>query len=496
MRWCAFLLLASALDAQELPYSPLPVDHWTYLYLERLLDRGHLPELPVSFRPWNRYEIAGALTRIDRSKLGDGEVHWLKLLEQEFRSELQSVDTSARFRLGLDAGTGFQRREGRSDKDGRLDLSVEYTMSNFSGYARGRIDNSLKDDPLYTGRKTDWFGARMEDAFGMAHGKKLYVWIGRFGENWGPFPDQSLILSAHSYTYDKLGFGFRGRRMTFRSVFSQLDDVQGARRFLAAHRIDFRVTRSLHIGLSESVVYGGPGQDWDLTYSNPFTIFADAQHNEQKEANENVALDVLWRSTRVVARFQFLIDDLILDGPSQPAPNRKTSPDRLASLTSITLNDVPVPSSELEFSYFRAGTHTYNVKSKRPWQSYTFRSRGLGAPRNDGDAFRARFSYFRWAPAMLITEAGFTRQGERSLLSNDFEDSTFVKASSFPSGTASTMISLDQFVRYQPSGAYSVEGSVGWGHVRNYRFDKKDSRNFIHAMIRLQVIFRQTRNGY
>lgn len=448
-------------------FALLSVDHWSYRYIDLLQERGRLKDLPWSIRPLNRYDVARALARLGEENLDVAERAWFQLLQREFRVELDQLDETATTRIGASASSDFSVDDKKTDFDGRTDISVEHVMPHFTMSARGRIDGSLIDDTTYDGRHSRYVGARMEDAVGFFHTRHLFAYIGRFSESWGPFENRSLILSSHPYSYDKIGLGFRSTRIAFHSFVAQLDDIAGARRFITAHRLDIRLPREIQLGLSETVIYGNPGQHIDFAYLNPFTLFADAQLNDKKEANENISIDAVWPTRRIITRFQFLIDDFILDGPGDPPPNTKTSPHRLGWAGSVTLHDVGINQSRVEIFYSRLGTHTYNVKSKRPWQSYTYRDRGLGWPYNDGDQVTLSLTYLGVSSWLFETEWSYRRQGQRRLLSNDFEDSTFVKSPTYPSGVVQKTLASAWRAVYQPNYFFDVQAAVMFNLIRN-----------------------------
>jgi hypothetical protein len=230
--------------------------------------------------------------------------------------------------------------------------------------------------------------------------------------------------------------------------------------------MDIRFRNGMQFGLMESVVYGGPGAGVELAYLNPFSLFANAQLNEGKEANENLALDVYIPVGTFRLLGQVLIDDYILDGPDKPAPNRKTSSDRLGWLLGIRVLDIS--RSRLELRYERVGSYTYNVKQKRPWQSYTYESRGLGYPSNDADTWTLFHTYYPSARVIVESSVGYTRQGERTLQSNDFEDSTFVKLP-FPSGIVKRSLYFRTSLRYSLSMSTFITGGFRFSRATNDR---------------------------
>jgi len=469
----------------------LNTDHWAYTYINLLQDRGFLPSLYQSVRPYKRLEIASALQKIEEEKTSTTEKHWIDLLRTEFASEMDYLDgqtgtANTLFKVHTN-GTFYKMLES-TRKDFFINPEINYHYGRVAASVRGRIDNGILHDPTYTGRKTDLVAARVEDGYGLWQAEHVYFLVGRFTSNWSPIPNRSLILSDNPYTYDKLQFGFQTKHIAFQTILAKLDNEGPANRYFSAHRLDLKLNSGINVGLTETVIYGGINQGVDLSYSNPFLIFAEAQLNDHKEANENIALDVFVPYKKLNFRGQLLIDDFILDGVSQPPPNRKTSPDRLGWLFSAQFNDLFFQNSQAELTYERLGSYTYNVKQKRPFQSYTYYAKGLGAPGNDGDALDLTFRYFPIPKYIFSASVFWARQGERSLASNDFEDSSFVKLS-FPSGTVQKTLGLRLNALYQHSRQLFAEAEVGIDNIYHYLHQKNSAKTFANYRMTVNYIF-------
>ncbi|MCB0834873.1 MAG: hypothetical protein KDC45_15495, partial [Bacteroidetes bacterium] len=455
-----FFCAGSLLAQHASPY--LPIDHWAYSYIEMLQIRGHLPELYYSVRPYRRSDITSALARIDENTLSNTERHWIHLLNEELSSHSNNqADNNVILRANGSTGAALQNKT----YDGDIAFEPEITLSSpyFAGSLRGRIDNDLIDDPTYTGRRSNLVGARVEDGYGLLQWGAGSFYIGRVANIWSPFPDRSLIVSSNPYTYDQIGFAFQTRYFALRAFHAQLSDQNGIHRYLAAHRLDVRLPHNIQLGFTESVLYGGPNQQTDLSYLNPFTVFLSIQLNDKKEANELLAFDAYVPFGRFAFKSQILVDDFILDGANDPAPNRKTSNDRLGFIFGLQGADLLMPGSVTELRYERVGSYTYNVKTTRPWQSYTQNSRGIGAGANDYDAWLLQHRYFPLPAFVFSADISFGRSGERSLASNTFVDSTFVKLP-FPSGQVQKRISFGIGVSYIHSSTWNSRLTASIDH--------------------------------
>lgn len=470
------IVSCSAVFCQQEASPYLPLDHWAYDYIERLHSRHYLNTLNRSVRPYTRMQVAKAILIADTTiTLSSVEKAWLELLKQEFQHEtyaIQNHSEQVQIHAQADLSNRTYYRRSRISADYRFDPETGLSTEHFTGVLRGRVDRSLLRDNTYSGRRTSFAGARIEDGYGRLDYGVLFFAIGRYAEEWSPVYGKSLILSSNPYSYDKISFGLNTPHILFRSMFAMLDPVSDSRRFFSAHRLDLRFRNGMQLGFSETVIYGGPHQIPDLSYINPFSIFAEVQLNQKKEANENLAFDFFVPYRQFQFSGQILIDDFILDGPGKPPPNRKTSPDRLGFLMNVLMNDPLLKNSQLILRYERVGSYTYNVKQKRPWQSYTYQNRGLGATSNDCDDLSLMLNYYPLPHWNFRLETYVHRQGERTILSHDFEDSTFVKLP-FPSGRVEKRTGVILLAGYQTSPRIYLRWSSGLEWIRNDNHQKK-----------------------
>ncbi len=490
------------LTAQEILHYPafdvatpfLDLGHPSYEYITLLQTRGYLSKLNISVRPYNRGEVAAALMSLDsNTTLSKNELLWVNFLRDEFSKEIRLLRQSGHSVLA-DAGTELTNtlftENNRLYDDYRIDPALHFSTLHFTSALRGRLDRSLLRDKTYTGRNAGRLGARLEDGYGRFDYHAFYCAIGRFAEEWSPVAGQSLIISPEAYTYDKFQLGILTNNIQFRSLFAMLEDFNTAKRYVSAHRLDIQLNNGMHFGLSESIVYGGVNQTVDLAYLNPFSIFAEVQLNQKKEANENIAFDFSVPYRRFLFSGQILVDDFILDGAGSPPPNRKTSPDRLGMTYRILGNDLLLNNTQMSVMYERIGSYTYNVKQKRPWQSYTYQGKGLGAPANDMDHIRLSWKYFPLPKWIFSAEVYYKRQGERTLLSHDFEDPTFVKLP-FPSGRVEETAGIYASALFHNWHDLHVKFETGYAYVKNHRNLKKD-KSLLNGLLNIEYYFSRT----
>ncbi len=489
-----FLLVVHFTFAQDISYPYLYVDHWAYTYLELLQNRGQLTELSHLVRPFKRMDVALSLKKLDSEKLTSAEKQWRIWLEQEFQDELKSLDggsVDSRLEARLNAQFSETGRNSSWQTNYFINPEVNVLTSHLAVATRGTIDRSFQRDPSYTGYKTSLVGARVTDGYGLFQFSRLEFFVGRFAENWSPILHKSLILSDNTLTYDKLGFQFTTKRLSFRSFFAKLDNYQQATRYFSAHRFDLLFNNGIQFGFSETVVHGSPqGRKMpiNLSYLNPFEIYADVQHNDKQEANEMISIDAFIPYRQWNFRGQFLIDDFILDGADKPPPNRKTSPDRLGFLFALQHHNFLVDNSQWTLTYERIGSYTYNLKSNRPWQSYTFQNRGIGNLANDRDSWTLAIGYFAISKILIDANMTYDRQGQRTLFSHDYDETNPIVVGKFPRGIVEKQVAVKLNTFYRHSRIVSGGVEIGSDFISNHKHVKGSNKTLFNARIQINYL--------
>lgn len=463
----------------------VPMDHWIYPILSRLQDRGMISSLNPSVRPYTRLEIINAIQALPQDKLRSFEKYWISLILTELHGQTNISESEYSIaQVSLQLNVSPEHLYNRNTYNYIINPNVDFQENNFAFALRGHIERDLKRDSGYTGRKTSYFGARTDQAYALFQWKRLRFFAGRFSSNWSPFHDKSLIVSSNPLSYDRFGFSYVSRYFSTQSFVAQLDPAYNASRYLSAHRFDVHLPNGMHFGVSETVIHGHADrkQPMDWRYLNPLNTFAEVQLNGNSEANENIAFDAFIPVNRFVFKGQFLVDDFILDGADQPAPNRKTSPDRLGFLISLIGNDLMINKSQIQFDFERISSYTYNLKSNKPWQSYTFEGRGLGSPRNDRDAWILTWRSFAFEKYILSVETGLFRQGERNLNSHDFNDSTMT-VGKFPKGLVEKNWRFGVQADYFHTHNIWATLKIASENIRNRSNNKKPLRHYLNVLL-------------
>jgi hypothetical protein len=191
-------------------------------------------------------------------------------------------------------------------------------------HIRARLENHGELNPQFSGRVwNDKLTGWVDNAALYYYQKGFFASFGRSFIHWGPESRDALLLSDHSPPLDRIWLGYENPVFRFDVISSRLDDmrVEGetATRYFNAHRLTFRKSGWFELGLSEVVLYGGPGRQLEWNYLNPFLPYYWEEWNNPGEDNILMGADlvVYWpKRGRLFA--ELVVDDFQVDFESEP----------------------------------------------------------------------------------------------------------------------------------------------------------------------------------
>lgn len=317
------------------PNRIIPVEDWTYFYVQRLQRRGYLLELHPTALPYTQGAVAEALDALDRSGLNRVEARWVALLERELGLAPAAPDEAV-FSATLGAGIALADTK-------RLD-PARPLRSDFFAYPnallhvlldRGRVVAHLGPrHDVYYDRDPDGidtalrFMVRSDNSYVGLNGSFASLYAGRFGNLWGRPGQAATLVSDNPRNYDHLNLRIGGPRFAVRSLLGELDSITGdgrytgaagadsvrsgsERRYLAAHRFDWRPTPRLSFTLMEGSLYSGANAGFSLKYLNPVHPFIFLVDNAPKdEENNGFFAGMMWAQFgRLTLHGQLIFDD-------------------------------------------------------------------------------------------------------------------------------------------------------------------------------------------
>ena len=302
MKLLAFVVVSSAL-AQTEPLSP-----WAGLTpeIERLTVRAQLPLEAQSFRPIDRGELVTWLdaavessptrARLARALAWDRDMGTRRpgsLLD--WRQEDHRLIISPYLHVHpilRERGRGQWGDSTRIGVRGRYYAGAAVMITGGLFLAEVTAGRAFAD-PLIAG--TDWI-LHEEELTAAAHVKGLRLRIGRDRHRWGPGVSGTLLLADAGEPFNFCEYQLRlGSRLRFLALTGVTSLHQ--ERYLAAHRLAWKITEKLSLALSEGARYQANGiHPLYLAGFVPYTLVErmDLQDNLDDETRHAQRNNVLW----------------------------------------------------------------------------------------------------------------------------------------------------------------------------------------------------------
>lgn len=305
----------------------IPPDDPLYADIQSAIYRGYLADLNPTARPYTYGEVLRALPHDLRgSKL------------------LQRIEAGVS-RFAASEGVGYTGRAGgRLTTNGRietdrvrdgghwlfpyLESGLHWMDGPIVARAAFRFDRYWDLDPDGLDSVLRAYMRNDQTYVGFA-GQRGSIHLGRIGTRWGN--RSALILSDNARSFDALHLRLGTRKTSFRSVIGELDSITGdgrftgtagddsvssgsERRWLAAHRFDWRPRPGLQISVQEAVLFSGAQSGLSLKYLNPtqFMILAVDNRPKNEENNGMVAATVWAQTGPWTIESQIMFDDFDL----------------------------------------------------------------------------------------------------------------------------------------------------------------------------------------
>jgi hypothetical protein len=347
-----------ARSARSRPPSDLPLDHWAYPLLERLVARQVLT-IDLSTRPLSRSAVARALrSRAAReaaagpAALTEREAWALDRLAAEFGEGqvdapvLSLEDDGAVVGLGVLLGTSVGHTGGggaprhTDDRSGGgcceacedvcAAVEIGYELWGGVGNALGFYSDATilfegQEGPRtarLSNRARTWRGTAVtfDRAYFKLERPHVSVAVGRRDPAWGRSERGRLLISGAAPTFDSIAASLDVGPLGLHAFHALIEYEEigtegalgpGDRVFLGAHRLVY-AGRAGSIGLNEVVVYSSAIPD--PAHLNPLLPYYVSQFNEREYDNVLWSSDFTWRPARGLEVYgEFLVDDLQYD---------------------------------------------------------------------------------------------------------------------------------------------------------------------------------------
>jgi len=354
------------------------------------------------------------------------------------------------------------------------------------------LDEQKARDPLYTGKKWRGLAGDVEQAFVWYRSGGFNLQAGRFASFWGG--RHSLLLGPNTIM-DGVAYSFRWGRIALSYRLSTLDGLSPERngvslfedRYLAGHRIDVHLSNRFRIGISEMVVFGGPGRQLEFAYLNPILFYHGTQLNGNSDDNTLLAVDFDVKPARRFHVYgQLLVDDFQIEKKKQS----DQEPNEYGLVTGFYVADV-VTGWDIKAEYSRVTNRTFN--QPLPRNRYVYEGKPISAASgNDYDL--ATVSLLRWLNRNLrgSLSAEYGRQGEGSPMdawSTPWMDVAGDYSEPFPTGVVEKRSSLSVGLKGILHNVLVIDMEAGIHGTRNFGHISGLNRTSPFVQIGLSALF-------
>ena len=424
----AFILCVVSMPAFGQNNFSIPVDNWTYKVIQELQTRGYLLDLSPGFKPYRRLEVAEAIEKLERktniSNLPDVDRWLIKKLEEEFSYELALIgtektnpDTSvtgARFseEAFLNLAKGDYGTFKYADKlEFRPTLRTEFGLnfgSHLSLYTDATIDQTLKDDTLYSGSSKFGIDALHQQAYIEYSSKCVDFTFGRDYLSWGFGDNGTVLVSPTAGALDMASLFVNTHTVKFNWFVAQLNPLPEftpdtnnyapfgpaptwgkpdplANRYLTGSRFEFNIGDVVFLGAYQAAVFGGPYASINFENINPLRLNYETAANDHLENSNNflgVDASVFWPRG-----FNFYGNLLIDDWQVDHKTKGDLKPNLYAIQTGVRVSDAlgcfGVSGTEASVQYMMAGNRVYNEYNWSSYQKLLLRNYPIANPFGD-----------------------------------------------------------------------------------------------------------------
>lgn len=383
-----------------------------YETIERLQRRGHLLGLNPTVAPYTHAEIGAALAELNQTALSPIERRWVAVVRAAVPQPAPVDATTARLELGAGAQASNNERldvmrwTDAEDPVVSVGGAGVYPNAVFrASFARGplaaqlgaRVDVAYEDDPDGLDVVNKSIFLRNQEGYVGASGRWAAAYLGNMARHWGLPGSDGLFLSHNPRPFDALSVRLGGERFAARSLAAELDAATAdgrftgragdgsreapLRRFVYAHRLDWRPRPWLLVAGIESMLTSGAGQSLSLPAMMPGSVLSFLNDGPPvNAANNGIVGGIVWvQRGPVTVTGQLAMDDFDLFNQEEPTSLALTGQAVAAGLARGRLD------ATLDLTVVTA--RAYNAQL--PEQAYVFMLRGIGTAFSDYVHLRA-----------------------------------------------------------------------------------------------------------
>ncbi|MFI5279927.1 MAG: hypothetical protein ACHQU1_05495 [Gemmatimonadales bacterium] len=460
----------------------LPLSSWLTPYVEFLIGSGVLSGLDPLTRPLKRADVARAVAAADTTDLPNAVRGTLEMV----RRELVDRDTSStRWNLEWSAGVlaasdASKWRLPRTDSAGpfgptsdsagvfpQAGIDASFELPHLALVTHPGMDNRLRYDPFYLGKKDRFIAGRNNEAYLLASWQYVDFAFGAIDRNWGPPEEEGLFLSSAPYSNDHLFIRLGPQRVRLELIAEQLDplvqwgdpSLTTVPRYFYTHRLVAQPSSRLTFALNETMLLANQ-HGLVLRYLNPVALLLLTQ-TESAPANSQLGADVSWMASQNVRTFaQFLLDDFQIDkkGPGDNEPPGY-------AFTLGATGGLPRAGATWTALYTRVLNLVYRTPANA--EQVSMNDVGLGRNRADYDQLTGRLTIAATANLLVGGELNLVRQGQGDFRTQYPAVSTYADSLTFLTGVVQRTIGVAGTAAWSPSPQLSLSGYLGYNAITN-----------------------------
>ncbi len=292
-------------------------------------------DLSPGFKPYTRREVAKSLKNLQdtlrMATLPEADKWLIAKLDDEFSYELSLVKaesaspdttfTGGRFseEVFLNLAKGHYapfKYAGKPEFRPTLRSEFGFSFGNdLTLYTDATIDQTLKDDTLYSGSTKFGLDALHQQAYLRYSSRYMDFTFGRDYLSWGYGDNGSVLVSPTAGALDMASLLVRTKVVKFNWFVAQLNPMPEftpdtanygpfgpaptfgkpdppANRYFTGSRFEFNIAGKVFVGAYQAAVFGGPDAPIDLELINPLRVNFETAANEKKASNNFVGADV------------------------------------------------------------------------------------------------------------------------------------------------------------------------------------------------------------
>jgi hypothetical protein len=274
--------------------------------------------------------------------------------------------------------------------------------------------------------------------------------IGRRNSLFGQGEATSMLLSLDKQGYDGFGLHIPLRYLEFHTIFAVLDAQE--ERYLAIHRLGFRLQNIVSLGFSEALLFGGTLEPLYLNFLLPYYL---TQWGTYRDDNVLWFCDIRFRIFETELYGELLIDDYMFE--DDPYPNKLGW--RFGAESCIMNHFL------INARYTFVDKWVYTQRSSI--NAYERDGYPLGFPLgNDVDQTRLSIRYLNALPLSPVVTFEYSRKGEGSIYL-PYEEEGGDWNPPFPSGIVQHTLDIRLGMDYAFRNNLYLHADIGRKRIQN-----------------------------